>query len=330
MVNAILSLVALQLLLLNISSLPLTNAFTLPASVGTLSRIKTTSSAAFAAEINNDDDETNNRKNNRRDLLFTTTLGAVGSLLLGTASLTSSPHPAHAAANNEVLTTLLARLRQVPTFCIVNTEGSPYMMINRQEAIAKGYAFTSMEGAVTVLSDAQKSAQDGGYADIWKDATIVTLPADVAVRLTLAKKDRIPSRGGAASLPSILQIIATTQNRDDAVIVDRKGFQDQGKTPLFYMDSDELASPNGDGTRPLFMQAQALVDEWNKQHPGQAKPPVKVVDMTYLVEATVRGYTDRIPNQGNVSFVADPEQVEIAKKMRKEKLTMYNFDKMVV
>lgn len=210
------------------------------------------------------------------------------------------------------------------------------MVINRQEAMAKGYAFTSMEGAIQVLSDAKKTADTEGFADIWVNATISTLTADIAVRLALTKKDRIPQRGGAATLGSIIDVIPTTTNRDDARLIDSKSFEGQGHTPLFYVDSAELVAPgsggaaDSDGARPLFMQKQMLLDEWNKQHPGETRPPIKVVDMTYMFEAALRGYVDKTPNNGNVMFVPDPEQVRIATKMRKDGLTMYNFQKMIV
>ena len=330
--RATLAVTVLAVLLL--SGSPMVHAFATPAapSVRRISSSRTDSS--FFASQDSHHDNNNYPKSsinlppNRRDVL------ALGSSLsvLFSATVLAHPSTAHAAApvDKQVLTTLLARLRQVPTFCIVNTQGSPFMVINKQEAMAKGYAFTSMEGAVMVLGDAQTTAQREGYADIWADATIVTLPADIAVRLALTKKDRVPSRGGAALLGSIIEIIPTTTNRDDALLIDKRAFQDQGKTPLFYVDTDDLAAPDGSHTRPLFLQKQALLDAWNQQHPGQPRPPIRAIDLTYLFEAALRGYTERIPNGGNVSFVPDPEQVQMASKLRQEGLTMYNFDKMIV
>jgi len=213
------------------------------------------------------------------------------------------------------------------------------MVINKQQGLAKGYAFTSMEGAILVLRDAQDRAKKEGYFPIWEPATIVTLPADVAIRLSLTKKDRVPSRGGATTLPSIVDIIPTIENREDALLIDKKTFQDQGKTPLFYVDSDELIAPppliNGSNdespAKPLFLRKQDLLEEWSKQHPdGRPPPRIHAIDLTFVFEAAIRGYVTKIPNDGNIVFVPDQEQVDIANKMRKDGLTMYKLDRMIV
>ena len=202
------------------------------------------------------------------------------------------------------------------------------MVINQSERMAKGYAFTSMEGAVIVLRDAQKTAKEGGYGEVWKDATIVTVPMDIAVRLALQKRDRYSERG-QTTLASILNIIPTNENRDEAIQINKGAFQDQGKTPLFYIDSDDAV---GTTTMPMYFNRQMLVQEWTAQNPGQALPPVKALELTYILEAALRGYANKLPNNGNVSFVADPEQVNIAKQLRSKglDLTMYKMDQMIV
>jgi hypothetical protein len=241
--------------------------------------------------------------------------------MLALALMPSEP----ASAASEVLTTMLSRVRGVPVFCIVNTQGVPFMVIKQQQGMARGYAFTSMEGAVIVLDDAQKTAKAGGYADIWADATIVTLPGDIAVRLALQNRERTPTRG-KTNLDSTIDIIPTSQNRDDALLIDKRTFQEQGKTPLFYVDGLQAA----DGSLPLFVQTSRLINTWMQQRPGEALPPIQATDMVYIFEAALRGYDQKIPNGGNVSFVADPEQVKIANELRSQGLTMYKFDQMIV
>jgi hypothetical protein len=210
-------------------------------------------------------------------------------------------------------------------FCIVNTQGIPFMVIKQQEGMARGYAFTSLEGAVIVLSDAQKAAKAGGYADIWADATIVTLPGDIAVRLALQKRSRTPTRGNS-NLDSTVEIIPTSENRNDALLIDKRAFQEQGKMPLFYIDGLQEV----DGSLPLFLQKSRLVNTWMERRPGEAMPLIKATDMAYVFEAALRGYEQKIPNGGNVSFIADPEQVQNAKELRSQGLTMYKLDQMIV
>lgn len=85
---------------------------------------------------------------------------------------------------------LLGRLKGVPTFCIVSPEGAAYMVFKNDQAVAIGYAFTTFPGALAVLSDAQRVAKEKGYFDTWQNATVTTIPLDIAVRLALKKKPR--------------------------------------------------------------------------------------------------------------------------------------------
>ena len=133
-------------------------------------------------------------------------------LLLGPSiAVTSSlalPRASCAAATTSEATTvpeLLTRLKGVPTFCIVNKDGAAYMIVKADERIAKGYAFTTYQGAKVVLEDAQKTATEKGYGELWQDATITTIPADAAVRLSLTKKERISQK--EQSLDTILSVI---------------------------------------------------------------------------------------------------------------------------
>ena len=64
------------------------------------------------------------------------------------------------------------------------------MVFKNDQAMAIGYAFITFPGALAVLSDAQRNAKEKGYFDVWKDATITTIPLDIAVRLALKKKAR--------------------------------------------------------------------------------------------------------------------------------------------
>jgi hypothetical protein len=79
------------------------------------------------------------------------------------------------------------------------------MLVKQDERMAKGYAFTTFSGAKIVLEDAQKTATEKGYGEVWENATITTIPADAAIRLSLTKKERFSQKD--QSLDSILSII---------------------------------------------------------------------------------------------------------------------------
>ena len=134
----------------------------------------------------------------RRDALF------VGSAVAATTF--AVPRISHAASGEVTsVTDLLARIKGVPTFCIVDKDGASYMIVKADERMAKGYAFTTFEGALAALADAQRTAQEKGYPELWEDATITTIPADAAVRLSLTKKERSSQKN--QSLDSIMMII---------------------------------------------------------------------------------------------------------------------------
>ena len=130
-------------------------------------------------------------------------------ILAGSALLLLPTSPAIAADTAETpaasaLETLTQRTRGIPTFCIVSPDtGASYMVFQRTLAI--GYAFLTFEGAYAVLQDAQATAQEGGYFDIWEKATITTIPLDAAIRLSLRKRERLTPK--EQSLESIVRVI---------------------------------------------------------------------------------------------------------------------------
>lgn len=138
----------------------------------------------------------------RRDAL------SIGSAAVASAPITL-PRVSNAAADSAGEATsvmdLLARIKGVPTFCIVDPNGAAYMLVKRDERMAKGYCFTTYAGAKIVLDDAQKTANEKGYGEVWQNATITTIPADAAIRLSLTKKERFSQKD--QSLDTILSII---------------------------------------------------------------------------------------------------------------------------
>jgi len=140
---------------------------------------------------------------NRRDVLRIGSVASTG-ILSGSVTVVASAIAADDSPMGRV-NELLARLHNVPTFCIVSPEGAAYMVLRKDQAMAVGYAFATFEGALAVLGDAQRNAKEKGYFDTWKDATITTIPMDVAIRLALKKRQRQSQKD--QTLDSLLEII---------------------------------------------------------------------------------------------------------------------------
>ena len=268
----------------------------------------------------------------RQALVAAYTLPAV---LLG-----QSPATANAAANSDSASTpttltaqsILQGLRTVPTFCIVNDEGAAYMLYKRAESFAKGYAFLTYDGATVVLKDAIETAEKGGYADTWKQATITVVPADAALRLTIQPKERrAVNKPDVPPASTILFLIPGAADREAALQLDRTKFQDQGKVPLFYLDTFRT----GDKALPLYFSANDLIQAWRQQQEDlNAIPPrIQVIDLVTLFGYVVRGRATELPTvlqTNRLVFVPRVEVVEKAKTLQKEGLAPYKLDLMVV
>jgi hypothetical protein len=194
------------------------------------------------------------------------------------------------------------------------------MLVKQDERMAKGYAFTTFSGAKIVLEDAQKTATEKGYGEVWQDATITTIPADAAIRLSLTKKERFSQKD--QSLDSILSIIPSAEDRADGLLMDKNKFKDQGKVPLFYIDQLD-----DDRTLLYFNKSELLVD-WNRNHAGKLPPSPKVIDLLELFQSTIRGRTENLPK--NIYFVPRQESLEKAKELNSQGLIPYKIDRMIV
>lgn len=145
---------------------------------------------------------------NRRDVV----LSSLISTIFGTLS---STYTANAADTNVMATLnyLLVKLDGIPTFCIVDkTTGASYMLFKNDQAMAIGYAFTTFTGALAVLSEAQKTAKEKNYFDVWEDATITTVPLNIAIRLALKKRERTTPKD--QTLDSLVMIIPGAVRRE--------------------------------------------------------------------------------------------------------------------
>jgi hypothetical protein len=196
------------------------------------------------------------------------------------------------------------------------------MAVKMQDRMAKGYAFTSFQAALVVLADAQRAAQEGGYAEVWKDATVTVLPMDIAMRLALQKRERRSSQKDL-SLGSVLELIPTADDRQDGLDIDKFAFRDQGHVPLFYLEDGR------DGETRMFFERAALLAEWNREHPELPPPKVKVVDLVYAFEASLRGYTEKLPP--NMVFVPSEDALASVKELKSRgQVTPYKLDEMII
>jgi hypothetical protein len=222
-------------------------------------------------------------------------------------------------SSSNTINDLMPRLKRVPTFCIVNSQGVPFMAVKMQDRMAKGYAFTSFEAALVVLADAQRAAQEGGYAEVWKDATVTFIPMDVAMRLALQKRERSSQKD--ISLGSVLELIPTADDRQNGLNIDKFAFRDQGHVPLFYLD--------GEDETEMYFEKAALLAEWNRKHPKLPPPTVKVMDLVYAFEAALRGYTDKLPP--NMVFVPSEDALAAVKELKSRgTVTPYKLDEMII
>jgi hypothetical protein len=137
---------------------------------------------------------------NRRDGGRRAMIGEMLLLTTTTGLVLANPRAADAAAlltakkADDAMSTInvwLDRLETIPVFCIVDqTSGANYMLVKQDQGMAIGYAFTTFAGALTVLSEAQKTAQEKNYYDVWENATVTTIPMSIAIRLALKKRVR--------------------------------------------------------------------------------------------------------------------------------------------
>lgn len=132
----------------------------------------------------------------RRDAVVMTTTTMMGLVMAGPRSATAAATTSAATADknnvaNMMINTWLRQLENIPVFCIVDkTTGANYMLVKQEEGMAVGYAFCTYDGASIVLAEAQKTAREKNYYDVWQDATITTIPMSIAVRLALKKRIR--------------------------------------------------------------------------------------------------------------------------------------------
>jgi hypothetical protein len=230
--------------------------------------------------------------------------------------------------------TLADRLRVVPTFCIVDAKGVPYMVVG-EDAKVTGYFFTTYAEANRILNVARSSANKTVRAAVqelrskrraeklpplskqqeeeeigknpWIEARISTVPLDVAV--TLITKS-LYSR-------THFQVAPAESDVEDALALTGKDDLPEGKVPLFYFADFEITE--GDAKEsPLYFRKSQLLEDWKKLNPSSSAeiPKVLVTELfSVLTEMVKPGGTDE--DLKMLVFVPPKESAQKAKDCRK-------------
>ncbi len=269
-----------------------------------------------------------------------------------TTTTTKSTTTDSSSTKSTLINLLLEQLRGIPTFCIVSsTTGAAYMIYKRDLNMGLGYAFLTYDGAVTVLNEAKQNAIQKGYSNnVWTNATITTLPLDVAIRLTLKKRNRMAMNNRndtskVQSLDTLLQIIPGADERFDGIAIDKDRFQDQGRVPLFYV-MDENASLE---KTVFYLNRKDLIRDWTQQQGVNTTfPKVGAIDLLGIFESLLLGRNVEGKIGGNtnlllptsaddttqpipIEFVGNLENIAVAKALKKNgPLTPYNPNQMIL
>lgn len=256
----------------------------------------------------------------RRDALSTVAATAVG--------LFCSPVlPAIAADGDAVSASdIILRLRSIPTFCIVNADGVPFMIFDGQ-ASATGYFFLSFQVAASALSDARQKDAQG--EEIWASATIIAVPLAVALQLTLRNTQRKALNNGVL-FNTFDDIVASEESVNDAKSVDTNNsdrWAQKGRVPLFYTDGLVLEN----GKSPRYFNKQDLLVEWTNQNPDKPEQPkIKIVEMVDLFRNSFKKKGD-LSQLDSLQFMPVAETNKVAADLRsKQTPPSYSFKETVL
>jgi hypothetical protein len=255
------------------------------------------------------------RFTHRRKLLEDCTI-IFGSTLF---PLTTSSHPSHATVPQSNLLSvddIAELLHSTPTFCLVDPDGVPYMVVG-EDAKVTGYFFTSFMEAQRVLQLAKQSATQAikiakqrGEDDVednpWTKARISTVPLDTAVTLVY-KSNR--AKG------IYFKVAAAVDDINDALLVSGQEDLPEGKVPLFYYE--EFKDDNG--KFPLYFRKRELELAWSKANQSTS-PELLVTELFSVLGEMVRPTTGNAKEDEeirNVVLVPPKESESRAKECMK-------------
>mmetsp|Transcript_26241 Transcript_26241/g.52300 ORF Transcript_26241/g.52300 Transcript_26241/m.52300 type:complete len:348 (-) Transcript_26241:723-1766(-) len=258
----------------------------------------------------------------RRDLFSKTSSAALGLM----CTITEYPTQVQAMAEKTTTTPykILRRLRSVPTFCIVNNEGVPFLIFDGQaaSATATGYFFLSFSSAVQALQGARREDAKG----VWSNAKIIIVPLGVSLQLSLSETQREAINNGIA-FNALSKIIVSSEGIQNAKQVELDNgnnpekWSQIEKVPLFYIDGLKLS----DGREPRYFNQLDLWREWDRQHPvilydqqqsSRQRPRTQIVDMLDLYR-TAFDNVDAFDKIANLALVPVEETVLVGKELMK-------------
>jgi hypothetical protein len=241
----------------------------------------------------------------RRSALMTLGGAATASVLLSTL-------PAQAAGDSAPQANdILLRLRNIPTFTIVNSDGVPFMIYDGS-ASATGYFFMSFQLAKKTVDDARK--QDVDKVDSFAGATIITVPLAVALQLGLRNVQRKALNNGIL-YNTFNDVVAAQEGVEDAKSVDSQNpdrWSQKGRVPIFFVNGLELDN----GRLPRFFNKDDLVKEWTRQNPDQNLPPIQLVDMIDLFRYGLK--KKDMSELDKFTFIPVSESNQVAAELRKK------------
>eukprot|EP00980_Cylindrotheca_fusiformis_P021356 scaffold8240_cov133-Cylindrotheca_fusiformis.AAC.1 len=244
------------------------------------------------------------------------------------SALAASLHVSPAQADDITSTSqeVLLRLRSIPTFCLVNPDGVPFMIFDGQ-ASATGYFFLSFDVAAQALKDAREKDKNAGATEIWSNAKIIVVPLAVALQLALRKTQREAVNNGI-KFNTFNDIVASVEGVEAAKEIERGNkdkWSQKGRVPLFHIEGLKL----DDGREPRYFNRLDLLFEWRRQHPNDVAPPIQVSELVELYRNAL-GKND-LSRVTNLVIVPVKETNRVASQLMKSStdapLPTYNFKK---
>ena len=275
---------------------------------------------------------------NRRDAMkqFGISSGTMLSILFGVKEEDNNGSNVALAASSERMVSgeeVARRLRKVPTFAIVDGNGTPFATYSKTEGTATGYFFTTYEGATYVLEDARKAfaeAKEAGKPteDSWGDSQIVSVSLAQALQLSVKKQSNIIRNNiNNQTVTTYYQILPGAEELSFAMKLEKiksstksVRYSERGRVPLFYSPLLTLPSPSNENevVQPMYFSAKDLIVEWDKQQQSSANPQkipsVEVRELTEIFYAMLKpGGEDQ--SVKNMVFMATSTSLEKVKEL---------------
>ena len=251
---------------------------------------------------------------NRRDLLNGVSVATLATLMTSLSS--SSIEVANAADTTtaSAASDMLLRLRSIPTFCIVDPNGVPFMIFDPQQASATGYFFLSFQVASDALNDARQKDTNAGASQVWSQAQIIVVPLAVALQLTLRKSQR-DAVNNELKFNTFNDIVPSSEGVEDAKNTKESGnpdkWEQKGRVPLFYIDGLKLA----DGREPRYFNKEDLLKEWSRQNSDGAPPTIQLVEMVDLYRNAL--LKNDLGKVANIAILPVKETNQVASELMK-------------